>query len=409
MSVHSSHHSSHHSLDIDAPSPNHHEIEQNQTNNVPEEDGHTAGQGNLLPNADQNDQPNEGGRQPGRNHQPFSEEGYLAWAAEYNRRHQQPQLQNVLPIRTPNSLFRGRKPNEYNYGDDIHDYLKSFDIYKMVTGLQSEQAFQVFCTFLDNRSLNRVLSLKLTGKQLADWESVKEDVIQKLDPTYDTESSIDELFAVKQTGSETTQDFADRLEKTAQMISAFKFMAVEATDKLMKDAFINGLKSQQMMFCLLQKSKLTYDTALLESSKLEKILGKIKAKVTILDSLNDAAGLLTIEEKETPTIQPFQTTCWTCQRVGHVKKDCPEEDQRKCYNCGASGHLTRDCRSLTQRRGCNYCQGTNHIERNCFKKERDDKEQDRYYNQPRSNEFDEGSVMCNRSPSEDTAHTSCAA
>jgi len=391
-----SHHSSHHSLDVDSPSQNPLQTEQDHNTNTAEATNQPALRPKMFANTEQVNKLNEGDRRPGMNQQPLGEEGYLSWTAEYNRRHQKPPPENAL-ISMNNRFFRGRKPNEYNYGDDIHDYLKSFDIYKMVTGLQSEQAFQVFCTFLDNRSLNRVLSLKLTGKQLADWESVKEDVIQKLDPTYDTESSIDELFAVKQTGSETTQDFADRLEKTAQMISAFKFMAVEATDKLMKDAFINGLKSQQMMFCLLQKSKLKYDTALLESSKLEKILGKIKAKVTILDSLNDAAGLLTIEEKETPPIQPFQTKCWTCQRVGHVKKDCPEEDQRKCYNCGASGHLMRDCRSLTQRRGCNYCQGTNHIERNCFKKESDDKEQDRYYNQPRSNEFDEGSVICNRS------------
>ena len=36
-------------------------------------------------------------------------------------------------------------------------------------------------------------------------------------------------------------------------------------------------------------------------------------------------------------LENFQ--CWTCQRMGHVSRLCPERKKRICYGCGIAGHI----------------------------------------------------------------------
>ena len=261
----------------------------------------------------------------------------------------------------PFKIFGGKKPQEYTHGEDIHDFLLAFDNYCRVINLPPSQAFTVFCTFLDNKSLSRVMSLHLTDRQKANWPAIKELIIKKLDPNYSSDMSVDELFNIKQESAESTLDYADRLEKMINIIPSCKTMPDHFRNKLLKDAFVNGLRSEKVVYSLLTTTGMeTFADVVEQSCKLEKILGKLKTRPIDGDNLPESATLLNIQEKDNQ--QPTQPQ----QPVRILQR--PKE-QRTCYLCKKVGHLRKDCRVA---KNCSYCKMKNHWTHECFKKNRDE-------------------------------------
>ena len=211
-----------------------------------------------------------------------------------------PQLESLdIADNKPFKIFGGKKPQEYTHGEDIHDFLLAFDNYCRVIHLPPSQAFTVFCTFLDNKSLSRVMSLHLTDKQKANWPAIKELIIKKLDPNYSSDMSVDELFNIKQESAESTLDYADRLEKMINIIPSCKTMPVQFRNKLLKDAFVNGLRSEKVVYSLLTTTGMeTFADVVEQGCKLEKILGKLKTRPIDGDNLPETATLLNIQEKD---------------------------------------------------------------------------------------------------------------
>lgn len=56
-----------------------------------------------------------------------------------------------------------------------------------------------------------------------------------------------------------------------------------------------------------------------------------------------------------------QRTCYSCNKVGHVAKDCPKKKPVTCHECGELGHKKRDCNQRT----CYKCGEKGHYAVDC--------------------------------------------
>jgi len=57
--------------------------------------------------------------------------------------------------------------------------------------------------------------------------------------------------------------------------------------------------------------------------------------------------------------------CYTCNNEGHMGKDCPNRTNEKgCYSCGKTDHLSKDCPSKPEE-VCYNCGDKGHISRRC--------------------------------------------
>lgn len=48
---------------------------------------------------------------------------------------------------------------------------------------------------------------------------------------------------------------------------------------------------------------------------------------------------------------PFNSSirCWTCERVGHISSRCPKKQPIQCFRCGQRGHISRECQGWKNR------------------------------------------------------------
>ena len=57
-----------------------------------------------------------------------------------------------------------------------------------------------------------------------------------------------------------------------------------------------------------------------------------------------------------------QIKCWTCEKEGHVSRQCRINNGIVCYGCQQTGHTRRFCPNII----CRKCNGRGHREQQCL-------------------------------------------
>ena len=169
------------------------------------------------------------------------------------------------------------------------------------------------------------------------------------------------LSTCKQESGESLDQFVRRLKTLTQDCNFKSVSAEQYRDDSIRDAFISGIKSQQIRLRLLEKKQLDFQTAFdtartlemaeqqsfsynqpsLTAAALNTFSNPVaNAPTTPLDHLeqNDAACAGTYNYKT-------DKTCIYCGYPKHINRTkCPAKDSL-CNACGKKGHFSKVCRS----------------------------------------------------------------
>jgi hypothetical protein len=151
---------------------------------------------------------------------------------------------NIAPI--------ARQPSIFKMGMDFPTWFRQFVNYCTITNTPAAQRYGVMCSFLDSSAFTTVENLRLADDVRANINAAFEPLRVAL---HSPDSRIPARFAIRhraQREEESLDEFARELEKLAR--NAFPDDNNIRTNQTLIDAFIAGLRSDELSIKLLQRN-----------------------------------------------------------------------------------------------------------------------------------------------------------
>ena len=164
---------------------------------------------------------------------------------------------NIAPI--------ARQPSIFKMGMDFPTWFRQFLNYCTITNTPAAQRFGVMCSFLDSPAFTTIENLRLADDIRADINAAFEHLRVAL---HSTDSRIPARFAIRhraQREEESLDEFARELEKLAR--NAFPEDNNIRANQSLIDAFISGLRSDELSIKLLQRNFQNVTEALNEAKE----------------------------------------------------------------------------------------------------------------------------------------------
>ena len=274
-----------------------------------------------------------------------------------------------------------KSPCEFAFGDDVDLFLDRFSAFVTATKCEAKGRFDLFKSFLDDRSFRRVQTLTFGDVHKTDGsvDLSKKETQEILKKALTKEALVPERVSLRfkvQGKDESIEDFGDSIRLLGQKVHG---KGVAETCQNVVEAFCAGLRDPKLASKMLSKvftsltEAINFAVSRQETCNIKDVIDRQRA---MSRSANDSTEVLPNQEGEvktsgvaTPPLTQCRGSsrrqhggdsriCFLCHRVGHVQKFCDQlmsspklPGQIFCYRCGRAGHISRNCRGPVTVRG----------------------------------------------------------
>lgn len=288
-------------------------------------------------------------------------------------------IQKVTPVCDVKDIV---KPTIFygNLDDDIDSWIKNFNRIARANNWNEERKKNILPAFLRDRAADYFESLDESVTECFNeiCKALKERFMPKeLQSLY-----FSNLFQARQGENQSVDDYASEISKLASR--AYSEMSRVQKDKLLKEHFVQGLKSEIQRFVMLS-NPVTFEEAF-RTAKREECHNKVHRDTSYTTTTQGTCAISSTGETEllkngiqelathmkvlsTKMDQIFQhgTTrgryreSWRGHRPGQGRGRGQEMTDR-------NSDRNRNLRTTDGRPICNYCRKVGHVERRCFEK-----------------------------------------